>query len=406
MDERCAAGKENRFNARGWDLGFRKKGVEVAGDRIREIGGVFFEFAAGETEIDRNARMAEFERRRDLGGEFDLGGLDHLKEREALVLPNESLETLKGGRVAREAGEAPKQVHFFGVSQENDLVPLADRAVKRVGDFELLAPTVVGGATAEERGNLVPHGGAVVFVAGDGQAAGGQNIGHAVGQALAFGIKLDDGEVGGAAAEVPDEHAFGLRDARFVGEGGGDGLVLEMDLLEPGKHSGAVQPGLGELIFGGVGGEHGGAAHHHAFNILARDGVGSGFQIPQEERDEFFDLERLVVDYRLVEGAEREDGLDRLKKAATHLVFDVAQFGGVANNGRGPSRGGGEIQQRGIYAGDTRVADERARGGVPDGDRRIAGAEIDAVNESVHERAEEGRGAGGEAAGKTRTKTR
>jgi hypothetical protein len=46
------------------------------------------ELAAGEAEVDRNARMAEFERRGHFGGELDLGCLDDLKEREALVFPN------------------------------------------------------------------------------------------------------------------------------------------------------------------------------------------------------------------------------------------------------------------------------------------------------------------------------
>ena len=265
------------------------------------------------------------------------------------------------------------------------MVPLADGAVERVGDFDLLAPTIVGGAAAKERGDFVPHGGGVVFVAGDGQAAGRKDVGHAVGEALAGGIELDDGEVGSAAAEVADEHTFGFCDARLIGEGRGDGFVLEMDLGEPGEHGGAVQAFLGELVLGGIGGEDGGAAHDDAFNVLAGDRVGAGFEISEEERDEFFDLERLVVNDCLGKRAERENRLDRLEKAAAHLVFDIAEFGGVADDGCGARRGGGEIQQRGIHPGDARIADEGARGGVPDGNRRIAGAEIDAVDKRVHE---------------------
>jgi hypothetical protein len=52
---------------------------------------------------------------------------------------------------------------------------------------------------------------------------------------------LHDGEVGGAAAEIADEDAFGFGDAGFVGEGGGDGLVLEMNFREPRELGGAVE---------------------------------------------------------------------------------------------------------------------------------------------------------------------
>ena len=209
-DEGCAAGEEDGFDAGGGDVGVGQELVEVAGDLRGEVGGVFVELAARKAEVDGDLRVRERDRGGDLRGEGDLGAFDFLEEGEALVFFDEGLETFEGGGVVGESGETPEEVHFFGVSQEDDLVPLADRAVEGVGDLELFAPAVVGGAAAEERGDFVPHGGGVVFVAGDGEAAGGEDVGHAIGEALAGGVELDDGEVGGATAEVADEDALGF----------------------------------------------------------------------------------------------------------------------------------------------------------------------------------------------------
>jgi len=104
--------------------------------------------------------------------------------------------------------------------------------------------------------------------------------------------------------------------------------------VNPREHGGTVEAFFGELVLGGVGGEHRGSAHDHAFHVLARNRIGAGLQVAEEEGDEVLDEVALVVDDRRGERAERENGLDGLKQAATHLVLDVAELGGVADDGR------------------------------------------------------------------------
>ena len=380
-----AAGEENGFDiGRGEGHGGEEL-VEVGGDLCGELGGVALELGAREVQVEGDARVVEIEGGGVAGGERDFGGLEDLKEREALVFLDEGDEALESGGVVGEADETPEEVEDFGVVEEGDLVPLAELAVDRVGDLEFFAPAVVGGAAAEERGDLVPHGGGVVFVAGDGQTAGGEDVGHAIGVAGAGGIELHDGEIGSAAAEVADEDACWAGDAGLVGEGGSDGFVLEMDRGEAGGLSGAVQALLGEFIFGGHGGEDGGAAEDDAFYVLACDGVGTGFEVVEEDRDQVLDGEFLVVNEGLGEGRVGEDGLDGLEETSAHAVGHVAGAGGVADDGFDASQREGEVEKRGVHAGDARVAHELSRGGVPNGDGGVTGAEIDAVNESVHE---------------------
>lgn len=179
---------------------------------------------------------------------------------------------------------------------------------------------------------------------------------------------MHHGKVRRAAAEVADEHALGLGNARLVGKRRGDRLVLEMDFLETSQLRGAVQARLSEAVLLGFSREHRRPTHHDARHVLPRDLVSLLFEKAEKKCDQLLERERLVVDDSLGERAIGQDGFDRLKKTAAHLVLHVADFRGVADQRRIAAKRVGKIHERRLDACDARIADLTTPLHIPDRD--------------------------------------
>ena len=73
---------------------------------------------------------------------------------------------------------------------------------------------------------------AVEIGAADANAVIGENIGSAIGLAVAVGPQAHDRKVGGTAADIGNEHQLFAPDLGFVIKSSSNGLELESDVLE------------------------------------------------------------------------------------------------------------------------------------------------------------------------------
>ncbi len=92
---------------------------------------------------------------------------------------------------------------------------------------------------------------AVEIGAADMHAACGEDICLPVDAAGALGRQADHGEIRGAAADIGDDGELFVVDRLLIVEGGGDGLELELDMLEPLPADRRFELALG-LAIGGI----------------------------------------------------------------------------------------------------------------------------------------------------------
>ncbi|MCY1235127.1 hypothetical protein D9M72_477310 [compost metagenome] len=240
-----------------------------------------------------------------------------------------------------------------------------------------LAPLRPGVAKAELRHHAFEVQALVEIGAADVHAAGGQHVVGAVLACSSLGSDAHDGEVGGAAADVDDEHDRLFRDALLVVEGGCDRFELEADLAKARGARRVTQAFLGAFIaFRIVIHEMHGSPDHHALGRLAELAAGAHGQFAQEARDDVLEAHQAVVDRRLfLHQRAAEQALQRAHQAAFGarevLADGVATEVGRAVFGVEEDRGG----QGGGRAFDGQQASHAVD---PAGHGGVGGAEVDA----------------------------
>ena len=189
-----AAGEEDGFDGGRIDGCIPNEGIEFVGDPGGEIGGVGVELREGQSFLQLDARVRKDDRRNLVARKHDFGRFDDLEQGETLILRDEGLEPFKSDWIVREPGQSPDEVELGGVAQKDDLIPLANLPVQGGGHFELFAKVLLGGAPTKEWSEFMPHRGGVIFIAGDRQTAGGENITGAIDETLAARVELHDSE--------------------------------------------------------------------------------------------------------------------------------------------------------------------------------------------------------------------
>ena len=238
--------------------------------------------------------------------------------------------------------------------------------------------------------SLVPHDLGIEPIAGRRNTSGGKDVDLPIIEKALRRIEPHDGEIGGAAAKVADEDGLRLGQRGLVGAGGGDRLVLEMDGFKSSQSRGGSETILGQVIAFRVFVKDGGPSEDEVLAVDPGGTVCPKFEIPQVMGDEFLDRVGFVVDDRLGEGLVGKDRLDRLEQAAVHMVADVAvnrflseePLAGV----RAERPGMWEVHEGRFLMAEEGMIHDGSLFAIPDGDRRIAGAEIDAVDKGVNER--------------------
>ena len=238
-------------------------------------------------------------------------------------------------------------------------------------------------AEAQRRHDRRQLDAAVEVGAGHMQAVVGQHIVGAVDAVAPLRADAHDREVGGAAADVGDQHALLGIDARFMVEGRRQRLELEGDLLEAGLARGLLERGLGLRVALRVLVDKmhrpadDRAARRHAGVLL-----GGAAQVAQIARDHLGEADRTAgADVGLLRhqpGAQR--ALHRAHQPAL-AALDIGRQRSAAMQPRqilqaralGQVEGGGRHRDRTVL---QRHQPHRAAG-VRHRDGGIGGAEID-----------------------------
>ena len=132
--------------------------------------------------------------------------------------------------------------------------------------------------------------------AADVHAAVGQDVLAAIGLAGAAGAQADQREVGGAAADVDDQHQLLAVDLRFIVESRGQRFELELDVGEADLAGDLAQSVLRGLVGGRivVHEEHR-ATEHHALEIAAGGGLGAALEFGDEAREQHAERNRTAL---------------------------------------------------------------------------------------------------------------
>ncbi len=207
------------------------------------------------------------------------------------------------------------------------------------------------------------------------------------------GADLDDGEVARAAAEVGDEAELVVVEAGLVVVRRRHRLVLEDDVVEPGRQHGRAQALHRERVVLGAGGvgEVDGPPHHDAAAERAELLLGPGAHVAQQEREQLHERMRAVEDGGALEGAVRQVRLERLHEAALVGGLQVAVDGARARERRqvvpGVAQVRVEVEDGPEGVGDVLPVAEASEGDfavrVGDADGAVGGPEIEA-DASIH----------------------
>lgn len=191
-------------------------------------------------------------------------------------------------------------------------------------------------------------------------------------------------EVGGAAAEIADEHELVLCDESLVIPRSRDGFELEFDLFEADELGGFVKTFRGKFFVWRIAGKFDGTTEDDAVDGGFDSFFGSLLELPHHEGNEIGKFVAATVDAGLGEGGKREKGLQRLQEAALKIRADVGGDGVIADkNGILFLRG--KVEERRDGPADFCV---QWRGRAPveviNRNRRVTGAKINSANVISH----------------------
>ena len=267
-------------------------------------------------------------------------------------------------RIGIEGAHAAQLGHPRGRVDGVDQVPGREVEVDRARHLarRLLGRSDAVGAVAEQRQHALELDPAVEVGAGDMDAVVGEDVALALGTSSAGRPDPDDREVGSAAADVGHQHLLLAAHLLLVVEGGGDRLVLELDLAKARSLGGAAQRPLGlGVALGIVVDEEHRPAEHRAADRGAGCGLGAAPEVGEVGGD---DVEvahgPAAADVgALLDQRAAEDALHRAHQPAVDAV-DV-----------GGDRGPAELA--------VRPPVQAAVGGVEHGGRHrpLAGLELD-----------------------------
>lgn len=210
-------------------------------------------------------------------------------------------------------------------------------------------------------------------------AAVGEDVLAAVRAFRAVGRQAHQREVRRTAANVRHQHKFFTADAGLVVERGGDGLVLEGDLVEAGVARDFRQRVFGELVSLGifVDEEHR-AAQHGAAEFMAGGALGAALEFADEMRQQLAEGHGLAHDLGAVVHHRRaEQALERAHQAALVAGKIVGQRGTAVADQRvfGVKEDDGRQRNLAVF--------ERQQGGcvrAQPADGGVGRAEIDAAS--------------------------
>ena len=104
-----------------------------------------------------------------------LGGFGDIEEAQAIVAGDEADERMDARRLLRAAGDASQGFQRVRLLQGQQILPAAEGIVIGGGDGQRAAIAEVVAALAEGVGQFVADDAAIEGVAGDGDAAGGED---------------------------------------------------------------------------------------------------------------------------------------------------------------------------------------------------------------------------------------
>ncbi|MNO68542.1 hypothetical protein D3C76_593800 [compost metagenome] len=232
-------------------------------------------------------------------------------------------------------------------------------------------------AIAEQRHHALQAELLVEVGAANVHAAGGEDVGLAVGDVAALRRQAHQGEVRGTAADVDDQHQFLALDAALVVEGRGDRFVLERHFAEA-DLPGHLDQGVGSFPVGllvVIDEEHR-AAQHDGIELAPGSRLATLLQLAEEQPEQVLERQRAAQHGGFaLQQAGAQQALQRAHQAA-FVAFQVFVQGQAAVHRAAFL----DVEEHHRRQGDPAVLqyDQRLRVRAPPADGGIGSAEVDA----------------------------
>ena len=329
--------------------------------------------------------VAQIDARVSTIGHVDLGCFSPRGQFMAETLFHHDHQPLVVHRVGVVQSHRTQLGHAAGAVDSVDQVPGGQVEVdtarhlarRRAGNDRAIGAEAVLGQDGSEFDSPVEVG------AGHVHTVVGQNVALAFEPLCALGADTHDREVGGAAADVGDQHDLLFADAAFIVERGRDRLVLEVHFVEADQRGSGFESGLRlRVAHRIVVDEEDRAAEHGAPDRRLRLRFGAVLQVLEvagHDVDVFHTAATAHVG-GLLDQAAAENAFHRAHQAAVEAVH-IGRHGGPAEGARRAVELGAfdEIEHGCRHRRVARLElDEAHAGGtVGHGDGRVRGAEVD-----------------------------
>ena len=225
-----AAGQEHGVDIAGGQSRLSKAVLDARRDAIGQLLGMADEIGAADGGAETGRDPFQRDIRPALLGQRDLGVFDFHRQRMAALFVDHAHQPVEQFGLAglvpdlADIGDHARLVHAVDARPGREVVEIARRHVE--------PGTLHGAAEAEQRHDHAEAELTVEIGAADAHAVIGENIGCAIGLAVALGPETHDRKVGRAAADIGDQCDFLGRDLSLIVQRRGDRFELKRDLVK------------------------------------------------------------------------------------------------------------------------------------------------------------------------------